>query len=148
MPSLVHLALVVAAPRVERPLEFLDRLGGHALIIGGVADVKPRLQPRQDEMRTVERVGEQSTAVERRDGGDAIGTRRRNAQRDLASEAEPDDAYRSAGDEWLRRQEIDVGRSVARHRAGGERSLELGKALLRALAREIRLERKDRRLGD
>ena len=61
VPGTVHLALVLAAPRAKRPLEFLDRLGGHALVVGGVAEVKPRFHAWQDEMRAVDGTGEQST---------------------------------------------------------------------------------------
>ena len=123
MSRIIHLTLVAATPRSERPLEFLDRLGGHAGVIGGVAEVNARLHPRQDEVRAVVSVCEQPTAVERSRGGDPIGTRRCNRKREFAGEAETDDAHRSTAHERLRRQEIDVGRCVAGHRGGSERSL-------------------------
>src|SRR5437899_1068496 len=59
----VHLALIVATPRLKRPLEFLDLLGIHPGIFVSMAEVEMRLHARQNEMRASGVVGEQSGAV-------------------------------------------------------------------------------------
>jgi len=61
--GIVHLALVLAAPRASAHSNF-SIASAHALVVGGVAEVKPRFHAWQDEMRAVDSVGEQSAAVE------------------------------------------------------------------------------------
>src|SRR5688572_8960471 len=82
------------------------------------------------------------------DGAHSIGTRGCHLQGELTGKTKPDDAYRSAAHERLRREPIDVRHSIARHRVRRQRFPELGETLLRTLVGGVRLEIKEGWPGD
>src|SRR5271170_2409964 len=63
--AFVHFALIFASPGVERQLEVLDGFRRHALVIGRMSEVQPRLDAREHMMGTGCRRGEESAAVKR-----------------------------------------------------------------------------------
>ena len=63
--AVVRFVLVRAAPRFQRPPQFLDGSGRHAPILHGVAEVKARFHPGKNEMRTPVGVRDETAAIAR-----------------------------------------------------------------------------------